>query len=384
MAILKIALSKKTINLICRAIFFPLIILIIILTVLYFCFPQTLRADFRGHVASYWDKINSEFVQCKLCPRNCVIADGQRGACTVRINKGGTLYTLGYGNPVSIAIDPIEKKPFFHVAPGQRVFSLAVAGCNMRCLFCQNWQISQSKPDEVDSFKMSPEEIIDAAIKKKCNYIAYTYTEPIVFYEYMLDICKIAKAKGLKNTMHTCGYVNKEPLTELLKYMDAVNVDLKAFSDKFYKKMGMMADLTPVLETIKTVREKGVWLEITNLLIPGENDSPEEIRKMCVWIKENLGTEVPLHFSRFTPTFKLTNLPPTPVEKLKEARDIAMRTGLKYVYIGNVPGYTGENTQCPNCGKVVIARRGYLVQEINVENGKCKFCGYKIAGIWEN
>ncbi|MCX5679575.1 MAG: AmmeMemoRadiSam system radical SAM enzyme [Candidatus Omnitrophica bacterium] len=350
--------------------------------ILYFFLLQNVHADLPGHVANYWNKVNREFVQCKLCPRNCMIADGQRGACTVRINKGGILYTLGYGNPVSLAVDPIEKKPFFHVEPGSPVFSLAVAGCNMRCLFCQNWQISQSKPDEVDSYKLNPEEVVDVMIKNRCKYIAYTYTEPVIFYEYMLDIAKIAKKKGLKNTMHTCGYVNQEPLAELLKYMDAVNVDLKAFDDKFYNKMGMMAQLGPVLETIKTVKKQGVWLEITNLLIPGENDDPREIRKMCVWIKENVGDEVPLHFSRFMPTFRLTNLPPTPAEKLKEARKIAMETGLKYVYIGNAPGYEGEDTYCPNCGKVVVKRRGYSVEELNIKGGRCKFCDYKIAGIW--
>ncbi len=362
----------------------PLILALILILVLCACVLQNTYADFFGHIASYWDKVNQDFVQCRLCPRNCLIAEGQRGVCTVRINKGGTLYTLGYGNPVSIAVDPIEKKPFFHVAPGEPIFSLAVAGCNMRCLFCQNWQISQSKPDEVESYKMSPEQIVDATIKNKCKYIAYTYTEPIIFYEYMLDIAKIARSKGLKNTMHTCGYVNQEPLIELLKYMDAVNVDLKAFDNKFYNKMGMMAELAPILETIKTVKKQGVWLEITNLVIPGENDNPDQIRKMCVWIKENVGDEVPLHFSRFMPTFKLTNLPPTPIEKLEEARNIAMQAGLKYVYVGNVPGYEGENTYCPRCGKVVVKRRGYAVEELNIKDGKCKFCGYKIAGIWEN
>lgn len=347
-----------------------------------FFISQNAYADVPEHVASYWDKVNREFVQCRLCPRKCTIADGQRGICTVRVNRGGTLYTLGYGNPVSLAVDPIEKKPFFHVEPGSPVFSLAVAGCNMRCLFCQNWQISQSKPDEVRSYKLNPEEVVGEAIKNRCKYIAYTYTEPTIFYEYMLDIAKAAKKNGLKNTMHTCGYINQDPLIELLKYMDAVNVDLKAFSDKFYKKMGLVAQLGPVLDTIKTVKKHGVWLEITNLVIPGENDDPKEIRKMCEWIKDNVGDEVPLHFSRFMPTFRLTNLPPTPVEKLEEARKIAMETGLKYVYIGNVPGYAGEDTICPNCGKVAVKRRGYSVEDVNIKDGGCKFCGYKIAGVW--
>ena len=339
--------------------------------------------DLFSHVASFWHKIKDTIVQCDLCPRRCVLSDGRRGICTARINKGGTLYTLAYGNPVTLQVDPIEKKPFFHVVPGEVAFSLAVAGCNMRCLFCQNWQISQSRPDETEHYNLSPEEVVGLAIKSKCRFIAYTYTEPTIFYEYMLDIAKVAKQRGLRNTMHSCGYVNHEPLIGLLKYMDAVNVDLKGFSNAFYNKMGLMAELQPVLETLKTIKAQGVWLEITNLVIPGENDSPELIRKMCIWIKENLGDDVPLHFSRFVPLFKLANLPPTPVEKLQEAYRIAKDVGLKYVYIGNVPGNPQENTYCPNCNKLLVSRTGYMINEVNIKDDHCKFCGYKISGIWE-
>jgi pyruvate formate lyase activating enzyme len=300
----------------------------------------------------------------------------------VRINKKGTLYTLGWANPVAVHLDPIEKKPFFHVTPGESAFSIAVAGCNMRCLFCQNWQISQSRPDEVESYNMSPQDVVNKAIDTKSHFIVYTYTEPTVFYEYMLDISKLAKEKGLKTAMHSCGYINPQPLRELLKYMDAVNVDIKGFSDEFYAKMGMGAQLGPVLETLKTIKQEGVWLELTNLIIPGQNDDPNEIRKMCQWIKDNLGDEVPLHFSRFTPAFRLENLPPTPVEELEQAYNLAKAIGLKYVYIGNVPGHPGENTYCPNCKKIVVARVGYQILENNVKDEKCKFCGYKIAGVW--
>jgi pyruvate formate lyase activating enzyme len=298
------------------------------------------------------------------------------------MNRNGTLYTLGYGNPVAVNVDPIEKKPFFNVMPGEGAYSIAVAGCNMRCIFCQNWQISQAKPDEVDAYDMPPEKIVAGAIENKCKFIVYTYTEPTVFYEYMLDICKLARAKGLKNAMHTCGYINKEPLVELLKYMDAVNVDLKGFNESFYRKMGAFAELAPVLDAIKTVKEQGVWLEITNLIIPGVNDDPGQIKKMCQWIKDNVGADTPLHFSRFTPMFKLQNLPPTPVSKLEEAYRIAKDTGLNYVYVGNVPGNPGENTYCPKCGRLVIGRTGYQVTENNVKDGRCKFCGKEIAGIW--
>lgn len=333
-------------------------------------------------IAKYWQKVKENIVQCLLCPRKCTLNIGQRGICTVRINKDGQLYTLGYGNPVAIHIDPIEKKPFFHVVPGEPIFSLAVAGCNMRCIFCQNWQISQSKPDETENYNLPPEEVVNKTIENNCRFIAYTYTEPTVFYEYMLDIAKLAKAKGIKNTMHSCGYINPEPLKELLKYMDAVNVDLKGFSEEFYAKIGLFAQLGPVLETLKIIKQAGVWLEITNLLIPGVNDDPEKIKEMCIWIKENLGDDVPLHFSRFMPHYKLNNLDPTPIEKLREAYDIAKGVGLKYVYIGNVPGDPGENTYCPNCGKIIVRRIGFQILENNIKEDKCKFCGYMIAGRW--
>jgi len=337
-----------------------------------------------SRVAAYWQNLKDDIVQCVLCPRKCILKNGERGFCTVRINKDGTLYTLGYGNPVAVHVDPIEKKPFFHVLPGTNAFSLAVAGCNMRCLFCQNWTISQAKPDEVTAYDMTPQEVVSGAMKSGCPFIVYTYTEPTVFYEYMLDISKLARSKGLRNGMHTCGYINPEPLKEILVYMDAINVDLKGFNEDFYKKMGAFAQLQPVLETLKTIKDNGVWLEITNLIISGQNDSPEEIRRMCQWIKNNLGDEVPLHFSRFIPAFRLQNLPPTPVEKLEEAYTIAKDVGLKYVYIGNVPGSPREDTYCPNCTKLLVGRLGYLIYENNITRGKCKFCNYAIAGIWDD
>ncbi|MFA7294403.1 MAG: AmmeMemoRadiSam system radical SAM enzyme [Candidatus Omnitrophota bacterium] len=335
------------------------------------------------HPASYWKVFKDSSVQCLLCPRKCVIASGQRGFCTVRMNKGGKLYSLGYANPVAIHIDPIEKKPFFHVSPGASVYSLAVAGCNMRCVFCQNWQISQSKPDEAQSYELSPVEAVSQTVQNNCRFIAYTYTEPTVFYEYMTDIARLAKARGIKNTMHTCGYINQEPLTELLKYLDAVNVDLKGFSSQVYAKIGQMAQLEPVLETLKTIRNSGVWLEITCLLIPGLNDESSKIREMCEWIKTNLGADVPVHFSRFMPAFRLMNLPPTPLEKLEEAYKIARAAGLEYVYIGNVPGHPGESTYCPKCTRMIVKRIGYEVLENKIKNGKCSFCGQEIAGRWD-
>ncbi len=333
--------------------------------------------------AEFWEKIDNKKVRCLLCPRRCIIPEGKRGFCRVRINKGGVLYTLAYNNPVAVAIDPIEKKPFFHVLPGTKAFSIAIAGCNMRCIFCQNWHISQKAPDETINYTLTPYELVKLAKKYGCPSIVFTYTEPMIFYEYMIDTAKLAKKEGLMVGMHTCGYVNPKPLEKLLEYLNFVNVDLKGFSDDFYNKIGWGAHLDPVLETIKMIRKKGVHLEITNLIIPTLNDSPELIRKMCVWIKKNVGDDVPLHFSRFYPMFKLKNLPPTDIDTLKKAYRIAKEVGLKYVYIGNVPGIKEESTFCPYCGKMLIRRVGYTILENNIVNGRCKFCDRKIEGIWK-
>ncbi len=353
-----------------------------------FCLFLSLFLSLQGfssskpHPAKYWQKIDENTVRCLLCPRKCILGLNQRGVCTVRINIKGSLYTLGYGNPVAVHIDPIEKKPFFHVWPGSRTLSLAVAGCNMRCKFCQNWQISQSSPDQTLNYQLSPQEVVEKAKEYDCPFVVFTYTEPTVFYEYMLDIARLAKKEGLHTAMHTCGYINPQPLEELLGYMDAVNVDLKGFTQEFYQKMGLWADLEPVLDTIRMIKKKGVHLEITNLLIPTHNDDPQKIKEMCQWIKDNVGDDVPLHFSRFYPAHKLRNLPPTPVETLENAYEIAKEVGIKFVYIGNLPGNEQENTYCPRCGKLLIRRAGYRVLENNVVEGKCKFCGCPIPGLW--
>jgi pyruvate formate lyase activating enzyme len=334
--------------------------------------------------AEYWERLADGVVQCHLCPRECVLRKGERGFCGARVNKDGALYTLSYGNPIAIHVDPIEKKPFFHVYPGSSAFSIAVAGCNMRCLFCQNWEISQARPDESMNYDLPPRQVAPAAKENGCDFVVFTYTEPTTFFEYMRDCAREARSQGLKVGMHSCGYVNPAPLQELLNYMDAVNVDVKGFSEEFYKKMGQGAQLKPVLETLKAIRGAGVWLELTNLVIPGENDDPALVKAMCVWIKDNLGEEVPLHFSRFMPAFRLQNLPPTPVSTLEECRRIAMEAGLKYVYIGNVPGHPAENTYCPHCGKPVVRRAGYSILENRIKKGHCGFCGWAIAGIWKD
>jgi pyruvate formate lyase activating enzyme len=322
-------------------------------------------------------------VACVLCPRGCILSEGETGFCRARRNVRGRLYTLGYASPCAAHVDPIEKKPFFHVHPKSTAFSIASAGCNLRCKFCQNWEISQVSPLETTNLTLPPEKVAEAAERNGCDSIAHTYTEPTNFYEYMLDVGAIAKKKGILNMYHSNGYINQEPLKELCKYLDAADIDLKGFSQAFYSKV-CEADLKPVLETLETLKEKKVWLEITNLLIPGYNDDPAMIREMCVWIKTRLGPDVPVHFSRFFPMYQMTSLPPTPVKTVEGAREIALKTGLHYAYAGNIPGSVGENTYCPGCRKMIIARVGYSVQENHVREGKCRFCGQRIAGIWRS
>ena len=330
------------------------------------------------HKAMFYEKLKNNFVRCDLCPNNCVLKENEVGTCGVRQNIGGELFSLVYNQPVSIHIDPIEKKPLYHFYPGTNILSIATVGCNLRCNFCQNWTISQTRPNEAQAYQATPEQIIAMAKEYDCQSIAFTYTEPTVFYEYMLDIAKLAKEEGLKTVMVTCGYINEKPLRELVKYMDAANIDLKGFSDEFYSTY-TTGSLQPVLNTLQIAKEEGMFFEITNLVIPQANDDPILIRAMCKWIKENIGDEYPLHFSRFFPQYKLTNRPPTPVKTLEMAYDIAVEEGLKYVYIGNV-GNIGEDTYCSNCGKLLIDRSGYSLEEINIKNGKCKFCGEEIFG----
>ena len=319
-------------------------------------------------------------VQCELCPNGCVLELGQHSKCRARMNKDGTLYSLVYGKPCAVHVDPIEKKPFFHFLPGTTAFSIATAGCVLSCKFCQNWQISQAKPEDTDTYDLPPEKVVSNAVAYKCRSVTYTYTEPTVFYEYMYDTAVIAKKQGIKNTMHSCGYINEKPLRTLSKYMDAADIDLKGFTEDFYSRI-CSGSLRPVLNSLVILKEEGVWLEITNLVIPTLNDDLKIIREMSRWIVKNLGADVPIHFSRFFPHYKLTNLPPTPIETLEGARKTAMDAGLKFVYIGNIL-HEGENTFCPKCKKVLIERMGYFVKQNHVSNGKCKFCNTSIPGVW--
>jgi len=333
--------------------------------------------------AMFYEKLPaSNSVSCKLCPRKCILKDGQTGYCESRKNIGGKLYSLVYGKPVSIALDPIEKKPVFHAWPGTTSFSFATAGCNLRCIHCQNWQIAQVKPDSLKAYDISAEQMVEEAVKSGAKSISFTYNEPTVYYEYMLDVAKIAKKRGIKTVWVTSGYINPEPLQLLADYLDVARIDLKGFSEDFYQKLAG-ASLEPVLQTLKIAKEKKLHIEVINLIIPTYNDNPDEIKAMCLWIKENLGPDTPLHFTRFFPNYKLTNLPPTPVATLEKARKIAMDCGLNFVYIGNVPGHDAENTYCPKCRKLLIKRVGYTIVENNIKNGRCKFCSRKIPGLWE-
>lgn len=332
--------------------------------------------------ARHYGKLKNKVVQCYRCPNFCKLKPGERSFCRTRINRNGKLYTLAYSNPCAVHIDPVEKKPLFHFLPGTQVLSIATAGCTFRCKYCQNWEISQFRPEETVNYALSPQEVVNQAKRYKTPSIASTYSEPTAFYEYMYDTSKLAKKAGIRATMHSNGSINTEPLEELCVYLDAANIDLKFFNDDKYDKISH-GNLATVLETLETLQKKGVHLEITNLVVPSINDDEKEIKKMATWIFEHLGRNVPFHFSRFYPMYKLKNLPPTPVKTLELARNIAMEVGLNYVYIGNVPGHPGENTYCPGCGRAVIKRKGYIITENNLKDGKCGFCGRKIEGVWK-
>lgn len=332
--------------------------------------------------ARYYEKLPNRKIKCVLCPRECVIDDQETGYCGVRENYGGTYYTLVYGRPCSAHVDPIEKKPLFHFLPGSAAFSIATVGCNVLCKFCQNWQISQARPDQVDSYDLLPKAIANYAKRYSCQSIAYTYTEPVVFTEYMYDCAEEGHRENVKSVMISNGYIHSRPMKDLCKVLDAVKVDLKAFTEKFYKEM-VSGELRPVLDTLVLLIKERMWTEIVYLVIPTLNDDPKELKQMCDWIAQELGSDVPIHFSRFYPQYRLKNLPPTPEKTLVMARKIALDSGLNYVYIGNIPGNEGENTFCPACKKIIIHRNGYIISRNEIDNkGRCKFCGYKIAGIW--
>jgi pyruvate formate lyase activating enzyme len=329
-------------------------------------------ADFKGKGC---------LVQCNLCPRNCVIPEGAFGNCGARKNIKGKLYSMVYGKAVAVAIDPIEKKPLFHFLPGSRILSWGTAGCNLHCKHCQNWTTSQARAGEYPEEDLAPAELVKAALDSSCESIAATYNEPTVFYEYMYDAFRLAKKSNIKTVAVTNGFINEKPLKDLLPYLDGANVDLKSFDESFYREVAS-AELKPVLNTLKIINKSKTWLEITNLIIPTLNDDLGSIKKMCKWIRENLGVHVPLHFSAFYPCYKLANLPPTPEEILIKARRVAQEAGLKYVYVGNIQTEDGETTFCPNCKKLLIKRAGFFVATDDLKGNRCRYCNAAVDGVF--
>lgn len=321
-------------------------------------------------------------VQCELCPKGCILAPGQSGECRIRVNLDGQLLAVTYGYPCSVQIDPIEKKPMHHFLPGTPILSLATVGCNLHCKNCQNWEISQEKPENAAAKPLPPEDIPALARHYDCLSVAYTYTEPLVYYEYTLDSCIRAKEAGLKNVLVTAGYINPKPLEKLCAYVDGANIDLKAYSDEFYREV-CGATLAPVLNTLVVSKSMGVAVEVTNLVIPTLNDTDELFRGLSRWIAQNMGRETPLHFSQFHPQYQMRNLPPTPPETLDRAREIARAEGLDFVYVGNVLRPEAGNTYCPACGKLLIERAGLQMIQNRLRNGTCPDCAKAIYGVWQ-
>ncbi len=330
--------------------------------------------------AMYWEPLEGGRVRCRLCPLNCIINEGQRGSCRIRKNIGGKLYTLNYGKVSAIGTDPVEKKPLFHFWPGSCTLSISSVGCNMHCKHCQNWEISQSDENFPYIHDMTPEMVVAITKRYGCESIAYTYNEPVIWYEFVLETAKLARKEGIYNLLITNGYINEEPFRELAPYIDAMNIDIKAFSDEFYMKIASVPSGEPSRRTaVIAKKEYGIHVELTYLIIPTLNDREEEIRAFARWVVENLGDETPVHFSRFFPHYRLRHLPPTPLETVEMAYRVAREEGLKFVYVGNVPGHEGENTYCPRCGKPLIVRWGFEITEYRITGaGKCEYCGEPI------
>lgn len=328
-----------------------------------------------------WTVVKDNTVKCLLCPHECLVREGETGLCRTRTNREGVLYSVAYGNPCSVAVDPVEKKPLYHFLPGTEILSLATAGCNLHCLNCQNWHISQVSPLSFQSYDMLPRQVAEMAVSCHVPSIAFTYTEPTVFYEFMFDSAVLAREKGLKTVAVSNGYINLEPLAALIPYLDAANIDLKCFDDKLYRRL-TGGRLQPVLDSLLALLGAGVWIEITHLVIPGVTDDPVQFESMCRWLAENGFEAVPLHISRFFPCYKLQDLDHTPLESITRARDIALGCGLKFVYPGNVPSDKENHTRCPGCGRVVVERDHYTLAGLHLTKGSCNYCGATVQGLW--
>lgn len=338
-------------------------------------------APWKWSVEAFDYSSDGRTVECGLCPNQCILEPGDRSVCRSRVNIGGKLWSLVYGNPCAVHVDPIEKKPLNHFFPGTAVFSIASTGCNLRCLNCHNWEISQKRPEDVRHGEMFPDEVVREAVRRRTPSIAYTYSEPVTFYEYMFDTARLAREAGICNVLVSNGYINREPLLRLAGFLDGANINLKSFEDRIYRCLNG-GRLAPVLRTLKTLHEHGVWLEITTLVVPTYVDDPDMIRRMCGWILEELGPDYPLHFTRFQPHYRLTRLPPTPVAVLEQFRAIARSEGIHHVYVGNVPGHQGGHTYCHECGRTLVERSGYILGTLEIKDGRCGFCGAAIPGRW--
>ncbi len=333
--------------------------------------------------AMFYDRLDEGKVKCRLCPHDCVLKDGQVGICGVRQNVGGTLYTLVYGRAIAVHVDPIEKKPLFHVYPGTRSFSLATVGCNFRCKFCQNADISMVRlrhGEEAPGQDFPPERVVRLAVQYDCKTIAYTYTEPTIFYEYAYDTAVLAAKHEILNVFVTNGFISQDALRQIAPVLHAVNVDLKGWSEEYYRKI-VGGRLQPILDNLKLMKQLGIWIEVTTLCVPGHVDTDDQFRSIARFIRDELGPETPWHVSRFYPHYRMTDVPPTPVSVLRRAREIGLEEGLRYVYSGNVPGDEGEHTYCYQCGQVLIRRWGFTILEYKIRDGKCPKCGAVIDGL---
>ena len=330
--------------------------------------------------AFFYEKLDGGMIHCQTCPQSCVLSKGEVGFCRAKANLDGRHFSLSWGNPCTVNVDPVEKKPLLHFLPGSQALSLAVAGCNFRCLNCQNWEISQVSPLQTRNYAFTPDQLVASAQQYDCRSIAFTYSEPTSYYEYGVSTAEKAHAAGVRTIWVSNGYIEKAPLLRLCRALDGAAVNLKSFEDRIYSDLNG-GHLQPVMDTLLTMKQNGVWLEVINLVIPTYTDNLEMIRRMCGWFVKTLGPDTPLHFSRFSPLYKLTHLTPTPQETLIQAREVARSEGIRFAYIGNVPDI-GEDTICPACKKIVLARRGFRIHENNLKDGKCGSCGAKIPGVW--
>ena len=335
-------------------------------------------ADFR---AAHWEPLEEKGVVCRLCPRECRVPDQERGYCDVRWNDGGVYKSLIHSRVCAAHVDPVEKKPFFHVMPGTKAFSISSSGCNLDCRFCQNWEIAQVAPEKLSMVVATPEQIARSAREAKCQLIAHTYSEPFVGWEYVRDVADASKELGIPNVVISGGFIQEKPLREIIPRLAAVKIDLKGFTEEYYHEV-VHGELSVIQRTLTILKETGKWFEIVTLVVPTLNDDEDSMRRLCAWVAERLGPEVPIHFSRFHPAYRLQNLPSTPIQTLERIHGYAQEAGLKFAYLGNVPGHPAENTYCPDCGETVIRRMAYTILENNLTDGRCAKCKRAIPGIW--